>query len=199
MTGTDTTQPPRQAAPPSADAMQSLQCICTRHLPSTGGELACADTGTPPRQAELDTPPKEGNCPPPEEGNWLVQTRHNHPVRRSRRVQTRCNRPSVFVLDISPPEEGNWLVQIRGHHPVKRSLTPLRRRGIVRLHRRGIGLCRYGTPPRQAELDTPPQEGNLPPPQEGNGLALYLSRYEVTGNHLVRLRPAIGGGLLKIL
>ena len=44
----------------------------------------------------------------------------------------------------------------RENHPVKRSLTPLRRRGIVCLHRRGI-------PPRQAELDTPPKEGNDSP------------------------------------
>ena len=30
--------PPRQAAPPRANATQSPQCICTGHLPSTGGE-----------------------------------------------------------------------------------------------------------------------------------------------------------------
>ena len=30
-------------------------------------------TKTPPRQAELDTPPQEGN--------WLVQNPHDHPVR----------------------------------------------------------------------------------------------------------------------
>ena len=35
-----TKTPPRQAAPPGADVMQSPQCICTSHLPSTGGELA---------------------------------------------------------------------------------------------------------------------------------------------------------------
>ena len=34
---------PRQATPPGTDAMQSPQCICTRHLPSTGGELLNAD------------------------------------------------------------------------------------------------------------------------------------------------------------
>ena len=43
--------PPRQAAPPGADAMQLPQCICTRHLPSTGGELPSADTSQSPRQA----------------------------------------------------------------------------------------------------------------------------------------------------
>ena len=30
--------PPRQASPPGADTMQSPQCVCTRHLPSIGGE-----------------------------------------------------------------------------------------------------------------------------------------------------------------
>ena len=41
--------------------------------PSTGGELPGADTPRPPRQASPATPPQEGNC--------LVQTRHDHPVR----------------------------------------------------------------------------------------------------------------------
>ena len=89
---------------------------------------------------------------------------HNHPVRLRRRVQTRYDCSSVFVLVISPPKEGNWwrgaveMVQTRHNHPVKLRLPPL--------HRRGIGGAggRDGTdpaqPPRQAELDTPPQEGN---------------------------------------
>ena len=103
--------------------------------PSIGGELPCADTGPPPRQASLATPPQEGNCP--------VQIRSHHPVRLRRRVQTRCNRPSVSVLDISPPQEGNGpplLVDEFGgsaeHHPIKLRLPPL--------HRRGIALCRTG-------------------------------------------------------
>ena len=97
---------------------------------------------------------------PPQEGNCQVQTRHNHPVKQSltplhrrgiakcgyarqhpvrlrRRVRTRCNCPSVSVLDISPPQEGNCQVQTRHNHPVKQSLTPL--------HRRGIAKCRHAT------------------------------------------------------
>ena len=98
--------------------------------------MPCADTRTPPRQAEPDTPPQEGNC-------W---------VRRGVGGASGCTPPRQAEPDTppqegncQPPEEGNCRVQIRGHHPVRRSLTPLRRRGI---------------PPRQAELDTPPQEGN---------------------------------------
>ena len=143
--------------------------------------MLSADTkpGAPPGQAELDTPPQEGNC--------RVQTRYNHPdslvyleldhpstggellsadtkppPRQAEldtppqegncRVQTRCGCSSVSVLVISPPQEGNCSVQIRSHHPVKRSLTPL--------HRRGIASADTKIPPRQAELDTPPQEGN---------------------------------------
>ena len=45
---------------------------CACH-PSAGGELPCADTGPPPRQASPATPPQEGNC--------LVQIRGHHPVR----------------------------------------------------------------------------------------------------------------------
>ena len=75
---------------------------------------------TPPRQAELDTPPTGGELP----------------VRFGEFVG--CGR----------------------HHPVKRSLTPLRRRGIARTV---WGICWVRkTPPCQAELDTPPKEGNCP-------------------------------------
>ena len=91
--------------------------------PSAGGELSSADTSQPPRQATPATPPQEGNC--------LVQTRYNHPVRLRRRVQTRCDCSSVSVLVISPPQEGNCLVQIRHNHPVRLRLPPLHRRGIV--------------------------------------------------------------------
>ena len=124
---------------------------CACH-PSTGGELAGAEPTQLPRQASPATPPQEGNW-------WrgavkMVQNPHNHPVRLR--------------------------------------LPPLRRRGIVCLHRRGIGgaersrwyrpgtttpsgfACHPSTggelagteptqPPRQAELDTPPQEGNTTP------------------------------------
>ena len=111
------------------------------------------DTPQPPRQASPATPPKEGNCLPPQEGNWwrgaveMVQTRHNHPVRLRRRVQTRYDCSSVFVLVISPPQEGNWwrgaveMVQTRHNHPVRLRLPPLHRRGIG-----GAGRSRWYRP-----------------------------------------------------
>ena len=121
-TYTDTPQPPCQAAPPGADARQSPQCICARHLPSTGGEWS----GTILIQTRHNHPVRlrhrvqtRGNRPqcicarhlPSTGGEWsgtiLIQTRHNHPVRPRHRVQTRGNRPNVSVLDISPPQEGN--------------------------------------------------------------------------------------------
>ena len=39
----------------------------------------------------------------------LVGTQDTTPSGYACRVQTRCNRPSVFVLGISPPKEGNNL------------------------------------------------------------------------------------------
>ena len=94
---------------PGADTMQSPQCICTRHLPSTGGNCRVQTRCNRPSVSVLDiSPPQEGNC----------------------RVQTRHNRPSVSVLDISPPQEGNCLVQTRHNHPVRLRLPPLQRRGI---------------------------------------------------------------------
>ena len=115
----------------------------------------------------------------------------------------------------TPPQEGNWwrgaveMVQTRHNHPVRLRLPPLRRRGIVCLHRRGIAYCRYdattpsgfachpsaggelvarsgrdGTeptrPPRQASPATPLQEGNW-----------WHGAVEMVQNphdHLVRLR-----------
>ena len=54
--------------------------------PSTGGELPGADAIQSPQCiCASHSPPQEGNC----------------------RVQRRCNRPSVSVLNISPPQEGN--------------------------------------------------------------------------------------------
>ena len=72
---------------------------CACH-PSRGGELTCADTQRPPRQAAPATPPKEGNVPT----LYLAQTLHDHPVRLNRtadfssrsigvtlcRTETRC-------------------------------------------------------------------------------------------------------------
>ena len=189
MTGADTTQPPRQAA--LATPPQEGNCLVqTRHNhpvrlrlpplrrrgiawcrhdtttpsgcachPSAGGELPSADTTQLLRQAEPATPPQEGNC--------LVQTRHNHPVRLRlpplrRRGIAWCRHdtttPSGFACHPSaggelpgadteppprqaspatPPQEGNCLVQTRHNHPVKLRLPPL--------HRRGIDWCRHDT------------------------------------------------------
>ena len=52
------------------NVVQNLNVIAKRmhykmhklDTPSTGGELAGAEPTQPPRQAELDTPPQEGNC-----------------------------------------------------------------------------------------------------------------------------------------
>ena len=76
--------------------------------------MSSADPPQPPRQAAPDTPPREGNC--------LVQTLQNHPVRLRlpplhRRGMIRpyqhrkfgCNErttPSSFA-PATPPEEGN--------------------------------------------------------------------------------------------
>ena len=83
------------------------------------------------------------------------------------------------------------------NHPVRLRLPPL--------HRRGISWCRTHTttpsgcachpstgeelagaeptqPPRQAEPDTPPKEGNCLPPQEGNCLL------QIRCHHPVKLR-----------
>ena len=123
--------------------------------------MPCADTVPPPRQAELDTSPQEGNClvqirchhpvkrsltSPPQEGNCLVQIAGGiattpssgacHPSIGGRLPCADTGPPPRQAELDTPPQEGNCLVQIRGHHPVKRSLTPL--------HRRGIALCRYG-------------------------------------------------------
>ena len=93
---------------------QQPQCICTRH-PS----------------------PQEGNSLAYQYCEFGGYTGH-HPVRLRRRVQTRCNRPSVSVLDISPPQERNGLAYqycefggYTGHRPVRLRLPPLHRRGIV--------------------------------------------------------------------
>ena len=59
--GADMPQPPRQAAPPGADARQQPQCICARHLPSAGGELQVPIRGNRPSVFVLDiSPPQEG-------------------------------------------------------------------------------------------------------------------------------------------
>ena len=105
-------QPPRQAELDTpargAEGNWGAQAVvCGACHPSTGGELAGADTHTPPRQAELDTPPEEGNCSPPEEGNCLVQIRHNHPVKRSLTPLQRKGIPPRQASPDTPPEEGD--------------------------------------------------------------------------------------------
>ena len=101
--------------------------------------MLCANTMRLPRQASPATPPQEGNCL----SECFMPIRCNHPVRLRRRVQTRCNRPSVSVLAISLPKEGNCLsecfVSIRCNHPVRLRLPPLHRRGIVCPN----ALCQY--------------------------------------------------------
>ena len=86
------------------------------------------------------------------------------------------------------------MVGTQKNHPVRLRLPPLHRRGMVWHYT----CADTRQPPRQAAPATPPQEGN--------GLALYLCRYEATtpsdrtayielrGNHPVRLRlPPLGG------
>ena len=169
----------------------------TPSLTFTGGELAGAEPTRPPRQAELDTPPREGN--------WLVQNPRNHPVRlrppplrrrgiadlRRRGIggcRYPCNHPvglrppplqgNCFVQitrtpprqasPATPPEEGNWLVQNPRDHPVKRSLTPLQGRRIA--------LCRYEDTTPSGFACHPSRGGELHPvkrcltPLQGNGI-----------------------------
>ena len=178
----DTMQPPRQALPPGADAMESPQCICTSHLPSRGGncllQIRCNHPVRLCRRVQTRC-----DCSSvsvlvislPEEGNCLGQIRCNHPVRLRRRVQTRCNCSSVSVLVISPPQERNCQVQTRHNHPVRLCLSPLRRRRIALCRPAITTLSGFAChpsaggelssadppqPPRQASPATPPQEGN---------------------------------------
>ena len=100
--------------------------------------------------------------------------------------RTHATTPSSFACHPSTGGELAGTEPTRSH-PVKLRLPPLHRRGIVCLHRRGIGgWCRTHTttpsgcachpstggelagaeptqPPRQAAPDTPPQEGNTTP------------------------------------
>ena len=106
-----------------------------------------------------------------------------------------------------PPEERNCRVQIRGHHPVGRSLTPLQQEGNCRVRFGEVGGASGCTPPRQAELDTPPQEGNCLvqirghypvrlrlPPLHRRGIA--LCRYEDNTPSGFARHPSTGGELL---
>ena len=145
----------------SADAMQSLQCICTRHLPSAGGELMVqsgwvfADTMPPPRQASLATPPQEGNCLPLRFGElggagrlkfcryamfWVEYALCQHIIL--------CKYPASGSHDLMV--QSGWDLANARHHPVKRSLTPLHRRGMVCPCGMEYFLSRCETPPRQA-------------------------------------------------
>ena len=144
--------------------------------PSTGGELPGADTTQPPRQAAPATPPQEGNC--------LVQTRHNYSVRLRlpplhRRGIDWCRhdtttpsgcachpsaggeltgadttQPPRQAALATPPQEGNCLVQTRHNHPVRLRLPPLRRRGIA--------WCRHDTTTPSGCACHPSAGGELP-------------------------------------
>ena len=129
-----------------------------RH-PSTGGELLSADTTQPPRQAELDTPPQEGNCsvqirhnhpvglrPPPLHRRGIAQCRYDtttpsgfarHPSTGGELLSADTTQPPRRASPATPPQEGNCSVQIRHNHPVGLRPPPL--------HRRGIAQCRYDT------------------------------------------------------
>ena len=139
---------------------------CACH-PSTGGELTSVDTRQPPRQATPATPPQEGN------GLALCLSRHG------------TTTPSGCACHPSTGGEwsGTMLIQIRGNHPVRLRLPPLHRRGMVRHH----AYTDTKQPPRQATPATPPQEGN--------GLALYLYRYEATTPSGYACHPSTGGEL----
>ena len=150
-------------------------------LPLRFGELEGASGCTPPRRAAPATPPEEGNCRYGL-GNWKAQAVVHHPVKRSltplhRRGIAGCRggelagteptQPPRQAAPATPPEEGNCRVQRRGiswyrthtttpsgfdRHPSAGGELPLRFGELE-----GASGC---TPPRQAELDTPPQEGN---------------------------------------
>ena len=161
MAGTEPTQPPRQAelaTPPQEgncpysggklrarggwvciDTAQSPQCICARHLPSTGGELFASEGGElagteptpPPRQASLATPPTGGEL--------FASDRRGISWYR-----THTTTPSSFACH---PSTGGELFASEGGE---------------------LAGTKPTQPPRQAAPATPPQEGNCLPPQEGN-------------------------------
>ena len=211
------------------------QCICTRHLPSTGGELPCAERYNHPVKLRLPPLHRRGiicsygfrgfggyaehhpvklRLPPLHRRGIICSYgfrgfggyAEHHPVKRSL--------TPLHRRGIAASTGGELPGAERYNHPVKLRLPPLHRRGIIcsygfrgfggyaehhpvklrlpPLHRRGIGrstggelaapqegnyllvrfswiwwLCR--TPPRQAELDTPPQEGNCR--LQGRGIA----------------------------
>ena len=123
------------------------------------------DTKQPPRQATPATPPQEGN------GLALYLYRYE------------ATTPSGFACH--PSTGGEWsgtiLIQIRSNHPVRLRLPPLHRRGMVWHYT----YTDTKQPPRQAAPATPPQEGN--------GLALYLYRYEATAPSGFACHPSTGG------
>ena len=97
-------------------------------MPLRFGELGGASGCTPPRQAEPDTPPEEGNCRYGL-GNLRAQAVVHHPVGRSptplhRRgiswYRTHTTTPSGFARhpsrggELPPPQEGNCCLQRRG-------------------------------------------------------------------------------------
>ena len=99
--------------------------------PPTGGELPQADTPQPPRQASPATPPQEGNC--------LKQTRHNHPVK--------LRLPPLHRRGIASSRHATTTPSSFACHPSTGGELP---------------QADTPQPPRQAPLATPPQEGNGP-------------------------------------
>ena len=146
------------------DATTPSGCACH---PSTGGELPfqgrelpCADTMTPPRQAELDTPPGEGNC---RSRRGIGGYGCHHPVR--------LRLPPLQRRGIAAPQEGNTTPSGFVCHPSRGGELPLQWKGIGEYgcHHPVSFACH---PSRGGELAGPPEEvgiqASLPPLQEGN-------------------------------
>ena len=122
-----------------------------------------------------DTTPSGFACHPSTGGEWsgtiLVQIRGNHPVR--------LRLPPLHRRGIN--QHHTFSTAPRGNHPVRLRLPPLHRRGMVRHYT----CADTRQPPRQASPATPPQEGNGP--------ALYLCRYEATTPSGFACHPSTGG------
>ena len=119
----------------STDTLGRLHRLCTRQFPSTGGELAGTEPTRPPRQAELDTPPQEGNCR--STGGELASTELTRPPRQAELdtppqegncrstggelAGTEPTRPPRQAELDTPPQEGNCRPYCRG--PSKNTLT----------------------------------------------------------------------------
>ena len=129
----------------------SLRCSFAGHYPVKRSLTPLQGRGIPPRQAELDTPPKEGNC----------RLRFGELEGASG-----CTPPRQAELD-TPPKEGNCRLRF-GELEGASGCTPPRQAELDTPPKEGNCRLRFGelegasgcTPPRQAELDTPLEEGN---------------------------------------